>query len=242
MLTIDYNILGIEDGETVLDVGCGEGRHSCKACEQTGCTVWALDIDQAKLAKTNYLLHLMDEQGKCRGKWVSLRGDATKLPFKDAYFDKVICSEVLEHIPDDHQAISELKRVLKDTGRLAISVPTYFSEAIYWKLSREYHHQPGGHVRKYRIGKLINLLQQYDLCVYATRHKHALHFIYWLLRCLFGINRRKALIPSIYHRFLVWDIETKSRPIRLLEGLLNPFIAKSAVLYAHRNSKEKIKA
>ena len=237
MLTIDYDLLGIKDGERVLDVGCGEGRHSCRACEQTDCTVCALDIDKANLAKTSYLLRLLDEEGKSRGKWVSLRGDATKLPFKDAYFDKVICSEVLEHLPAHQQAIRELKRVLKDDGTLAVSVPSYFSETIYWKLSRKYHHQPGGHIRKYRSGELIALLREHELSVYAIRHKHALHFFYWLLRCLFGINREKALIPSLYHRFLVWDIKTKSKPVRLLEDLLNPFIAKSVVLYAHKNAK-----
>ena len=242
MLTIDYNLLGIKDGEQVLDVGCGEGRHSCRAYEQAGCTVCALDISEANLAKTNYLLHLMDEQGKSRGRWVSLRGDAMKLPLKDAYFDKVICSEVLEHLPDDQQAVWELARVLKGDGKLAISVPTYFSETIYWKLSRQYHHQPGGHVRKYRLGELIALLRDHNLRIYAIRRKHALHFTYWLLRCLFGINREKALIPSLYHRFLVWDIKTKARPIRLLEGLLNPFIAKSVVLYAHKNAKKNMEA
>jgi len=237
MVTIDYDILGIKDGEQVLDVGCGEGRHSFRACEQTSCTVCALDADEANLTKTNYVFNLMDAEGKCRGRLFSLKGDATKLPLKDAYFDRVICSEVLEHIPNDHQAVRELKRVLKDDGRLAISVPTYFSESIYWKLSREYSRQPGGHVRKYRAREITALLQEHGFHIYATRHKHALHTTYWLLRCIFGLNREKSLIPSLYHRFLVWDIMTKTRPIRLLEDLLNPLIAKSIVLYAYKNSE-----
>ena len=232
MLTIDYNLLGIKAGDKVLDVGCGEGRHSSTACEQNACTVCALDIDRENLAKTNYLLRLIDREGKMKGNWVLLRGDAMRLPFKDEYFDKVICSEVLEHIHDDGQAIRELRRVLKGNGTLAISVPTFFSESIYWGLSRDYHNQPGGHVRKYRAKKLISLLYKHGLGVHTMRRKHALHFFYWLLRCLFGINRENALIPSLYHHFLVWDIETGSRPVRLLEGFLNNFIAKSVVLYA----------
>lgn len=242
MVTIDYDILGIKNGEYVLDVGCGEGRHSFRACEQNNCTVCALDIDQANLAKTNYLFRLIDNEGKSRCRWLSLRGDVTRLPLRDAHFDRVICSEVLEHIPNDHQAVWELKRVLKDDGRLAVSVPTYFSEAIYWKISPQYSHQPGGHVRKYRAHQITALLQEHGFHVYATRHKHALHTIYWLLRCIFGINRENALIPSLYHRFLVWDIKTKTRPIRLLEDLLNPFMAKSIVLYAHKNSEKNAEA
>jgi SAM-dependent methyltransferase len=236
MITVDYNILGIRDGEKVLDVGCGEGRHSFRACEETNCTVCALDIDRENLAKTKYMFHLMEADGKCRGRWFALRGDATRLPLKDAHFDRVICSEVLEHIPDDHEAVLELKRVLKDEGRLAVSVPTYFSETIYWKISRDYSHQPGGHVRKYRAREITALLEEHGFHVYATRHKHALHTFYWFLRCLFGINREKAVIPALYHRFLVWDIKTKAKPIRFLENLLNPLIAKSIVVYAEKNT------
>ncbi|MEE9284340.1 MAG: SAM-dependent methyltransferase, partial [Dehalococcoidia bacterium] len=94
--------------------------------------------------------------------------------------------------------------------------------------------QPGGHVRKYRARELVALLQRHGLRVYATRRMHALHAPYWLLRCLFGVTRDDARIPALYHRFLVWDIEKKTRPVRLLDRLLNPIIAKSAVFYAHK--------
>jgi SAM-dependent methyltransferase len=242
MLTVDYDFLGIKAGERVLDVGCGEGRHACQAYKETGCTVCALDLDQANVLKTKYLLQLMDEEGQSPGRYLALRGNALNLPFRDTHFDKVICSEVLEHVPDDVQAVQELTRVLKDDGILAISVPTYFSETIYWRLSPNYHHQPGGHIRKYRLRQIVDLLRKQGLTVYATRRKHGLHFFYWLLRCLSGINREKARVPAMYHRFLVRDIMHKTRPVRLLEGMLNPFLAKSVVLYVHKDRKESVNA
>ncbi len=49
----------------------------------------------------------------------AVQGDALHLPFPDATFDRVICSEVLEHIPDDLGAMSELARVLKPGGTMA---------------------------------------------------------------------------------------------------------------------------
>ncbi len=52
-----------------------------------------------------------------------LRGDATKLPFADGTFDRVVTSEVLEHIQDDVGAIAELARVLKPGGTLGVTVP-----------------------------------------------------------------------------------------------------------------------
>jgi len=237
VLTIDYDLLGIKDGERILDIGCGEGRHSWEACKTANCLVYALDIEVEGLNKARETLQAMDKEGECKGSWVLIKGDTTRLPFKEAAFDKIVCSEVLEHVPDDQQAIKEMVRVLKDDGIIAISVPTYFTEAICWKISREYHDHPGGHVRIYKTNELLSPLRQNNLHIFATRRKHALHSPYWISRCLFGVNREKALIPSLYHKFLVWDIKTGSKPVRLLENFLNHFFPKSTVVYTCKRQK-----
>jgi SAM-dependent methyltransferase len=234
MLTIDYDLIGIKDGERVLDVGCGEGRHSWEACKRNDCLVCALDIEEVDLKKAHYALYLMDKQGETRGKWLLLKGDITSLPFKDASFDKIICSEVLEHVPDDIQGIRELVRVLKDDGTLAVSVPSYLPETICWKLCRMYHDRPGGHIRIYKSSEIISKLQQNNLAIYAVRRKHALHSFYWISRCLFGVNNEKAIIPSLYYKFLVWDINNERLLVRLLDSFLNNFFSKSLVLYARK--------
>jgi ubiquinone/menaquinone biosynthesis C-methylase UbiE len=235
MLTIDFDLIELEDGERVLDVGCGEGRHTWEASKRNSCYVYALDIEEDNLKKVHYALHLMEEKGEVRGKWLLTRGNITSLPFADGSFDKVICSEVLEHIPDDYQAISELVRVLKDNGTLAVSVPSYLPESIIWKLSKSYHGKPGGHIRIYKTDELISKLKQHNLKLYATRHKHALHSFYWIARSLFGVEKEKARIPALYYRFLVWDIKKKSKPIRFIDNFLNIFFSKSLVIYTHKN-------
>jgi len=237
VLTIDYDLLEIKDGERILDVGCGEGRHSWEACKTANCLVYALDIEVEGLNKARKTLQAMDKKEECKGSWVLIKGDTTRLPFKDAAFDKIVCSEVLEHVPDDQQAIKEMVRVLKDDGIIAISVPAYFTETICWKISREYHDHPGGHVRIYKTNELLSPLRQNNLHIFATRRKHALHSPYWISRCLFGVNREKALIPSLYHKFLVWDIKTGSKPVRLLENFLNHFFPKSTVVYTCKRQK-----
>ncbi len=234
MLTIDYDLVGIRDGEQVLDVGCGEGRHSWEACKRNDCLVCALDLEGTNLKKAHYAFYLLEQQDELKGKWLIVNGDITNLPFKDGAFDKVICSEVLEHVPDDIEGIRELVRVLKDDGTLAVSVPSKLPETICWKLCREYHDRPGGHIRIYKTGEIISKLQQNKLDIFAIRHKHALHSFYWICRCLFGVNNEKALIPSLYYRFLVWDIYTKSHPIQILDSFLNNFFSKSLVLYARK--------
>lgn len=51
------------------------------------------------------------------------KADAEALPFEDDSFDRVYCSEVLEHVIDPHQVMSEIRRVLKEDGVAVISVP-----------------------------------------------------------------------------------------------------------------------
>ena len=234
MFTVDRKLLGISESDRLLDVGCGDGRHSWGIYGCIDCTVYALDIGQENLIRTRYTLGTIDEKEKRNGRWLTIRGDALHLPFRNAAFDKVICSEVLEHLHDDRKGVEELARVLKADGMLAVSVPAYLPETIYWKISKEYHNTPGGHVRVYRAGELVALLRQSDLRICAIRHKHALHSIYWLLRCLFGIKREKALIPSLYHNFLVWDLKTRSRPVRWLDDVFNHVFPKSIVIYAQK--------
>ncbi len=235
MLTVDYNLLGIKDGERILDLGCGEGRHTWVVCKQIKCHVIGLDLDKTSLDKGRLVLWQLDEQGENKGEWLLTRGSILKLPFKDNTFDKIICSEVLEHIPNDNQGIKEIVRVLKDDGLLAVSVPSYLPEAICWKLSEEYHNNPGGHIRIYKSKELQSKLQQSNLDIYAVRHKHALHSFYWISKCLFGAKNDKARIPSLYHKFLVWDLKTKTRPVKLLDDMLNNIFAKSIVFYARKS-------
>jgi SAM-dependent methyltransferase len=234
MLTVDFELMQIKDGEVVLDIGCGEGRHSWEVCKQWTCYIYGVDIDETSLKKAHYSFHLLDQKGELKGNWALLKADITRLPFRDGTFDKIICSEVLEHVRDDMSAIRELARVLKDEGILAISVPSYLPEVICWKLSRTYYDHPGGHVRVYKANELIAKLEQNNLGVFATRRKHALHSFYWILRCLFGVSNDRALLPSLYYKFLVWDIYHDSRPVRALETALDRFFSKSLVVYTRK--------
>lgn len=55
------------------------------------------------------------------------KADITDIPFSDDYFDVILCNHVLEHIPDDHKAMTELFRVLKPGGWSTLQVPIKYS-------------------------------------------------------------------------------------------------------------------
>jgi SAM-dependent methyltransferase len=53
-------------------------------------------------------------------------GSATEIPLPDSSFDTVVCTEVLEHVPDPAKAFSQVYRVLKPGGNLILSTPMYW--------------------------------------------------------------------------------------------------------------------
>ena len=152
MLTVRFKQLGLTPGDLVLDAGAGFGRHAFEIARLGGRIV-ALDYADEEVRMTRATFGAMIEAKDIEADRYmgALRGDATKLPFADNTFDRVITSEVLEHIQDDVAAIAELARVVRPGGTLACTVPSCWPEKINWMLSDEYHapKSAGGHVRIY---------------------------------------------------------------------------------------------
>ncbi|MCX6624267.1 MAG: methyltransferase domain-containing protein [Acidobacteria bacterium] len=105
--------LELNDGEEVLDCGCGMGFYLMTMAALRALRLTGIDGDEGRLrwARRECVpAHL-------------LRTDVEHLPFADGRFDKILLSEVLEHLSDDAAGLRELWRVLRPGGILAISVP-----------------------------------------------------------------------------------------------------------------------
>ena len=232
MITADLKRLGLQPGQRLLDIGCGSGRHTCEAYRLKGVVALGADLNSADLKQARERLEFHDRLGEHGGGcWCLSTADVRRLPFPDASFHAVICSEVMEHIPEHHRAADELVRVLKPGGHLVVSVPRYFPERICWGLSREYHQANQGHVRIYRKKALIGMIEHTGLTLYRCHYAHSLHTPYWWLKCLVGPTRNDSTAVNLYHRFLTWDILHHPRLTRQLDRLLNPILGKSLVLY-----------
>ena len=158
------------------------------------------------------------------------------MPFADEEFDRVVASEVLEHIPDDETAIAELVRVLRPGGTIAVTVPRWLPEKICWALSDQYHEVEGGHVRIYTGDELVGKLRAAGLEYLGKDHAHGLHSPYWWIKCAVGVDNDENPLVKAYHQVLVWDIMTPrwSTATRLAERALDPLIGKSLVLYLRK--------
>jgi len=242
VLTVDYRRLGLTPGERVLDLGCGGGRHAFEVVKRGGRVV-ALDLDDVELKNVVAVLGGMYDAGQVPdgADGSAVRGSALALPFADATFDRIIASEVLEHIGDDRGALRELARVLRPGGVLAVTVPRFLPELLCWALSDEYHApaQPGGHVRIYRESVLRDRMRDVALQPIDRHHAHGLHSPYWWLRCAVGVrDADRNRVVRAYHSLLVLEMTNPPLPVRLAERVMQPVVGKSLIVYARKVAKE----
>jgi ubiquinone/menaquinone biosynthesis C-methylase UbiE len=230
MQTIRFKNLNLSNDEFLLDMGCGEGRHSIGAYIETQANILGLDLSMKDLKIAQKRLNDFDTSNI---KSVCQFGEAdiVSIPLLDSSLDAVICSEVLEHVNSPQESIKELIRVLKPGGVLALSVPRYMPELICWKLSKEYSKTPGGHVRIFKHQQLKKLGINNGLEYQSFHWAHGLHSPYWWLQCLFWKTKETSYIVNLYHKLLVWDLMKKPLLTKIFEAILQPLIGKSLVMY-----------
>jgi len=103
-------------GEAIVDVACGTGVVARLAAKRMGSgRVTGLDLNAGMLA----VARTVPSEGAPID-WVE--GSALDLPLPSGKFDAVLCQLGLQFFPDQNQALREMRRVLVDSGRIALSV------------------------------------------------------------------------------------------------------------------------
>jgi dolichol-phosphate mannosyltransferase len=126
-------VLGyLEEREGILDIGCGSSRIILDLPAAVG-----MDILQNKLRWLRPRHHLL------------VRGTCQQLPFRDGRFAAVINSEVIEHVPDTPEILTEMWRVLRPGGILILGTPDY-GRWLWWVLEWVYGKvHPGGYAQEH---------------------------------------------------------------------------------------------
>ena len=141
----------------VLDVGCGSSRIISRL--PAGSV--AVDV---LLRKLRYARRF----GKAL-----VRASGFSLPFADASFPCVLCSQVIEHVPKTSPILDELCRVLKPGGRLVLGTPDY----AHWQwvyIEKLYTMVPGGyadeHIAHYTYEELLRVMGERGLRFETARY------------------------------------------------------------------------
>lgn len=162
-LPIDW--LGIPDGGVALDVGSGPGNVTASLARAAGPGGLALGIDISvpMLARA-----VRAEAGPRVG---FLRADAQRLPFRDKTFDAVTSLAVLQLIPDPAAALTEMMRVLRPGGRIAVMVPTAGNVPLLFRLL------PNGGARFFAEDELGDLVEQLGLVGVRTKTRGTMQWV-----------------------------------------------------------------
>ena len=230
MLTFDFNRININPEGTMLDLGCGEGRHIFGVMEKfPHLKCIGLDPHIESLDKAFEGLKFLESISNTKTSFLS--GSAYSLPFSDDSFDLVVCSEVLEHLHDYKDAIKEINRVLKPGGQFLASVPAEFPEKICWLLSEAYQNQPGGHLRIFKKNELIEEVAEHNFSFESSQRFHSIHSAYWWLRCLFWKSQESNIFIKGYKKILERHILKKPFFLDSIDKLFNPILGKSIAFY-----------
>lgn len=133
-IAVVMDALGPKSYDKILDVGCGVGTfafHSAKAAAQAV----GIDYSGESIAAAATLVKRFAMEDKVK----FIVANATKLPFKDSSFDKIIASDFIEHInlKEKGEFLSQMRRVLRAGGIAVVFTPNRTREKIsdiYWKI------------------------------------------------------------------------------------------------------------
>lgn len=160
----------------LLNAGCGDGYFDL-FLKKKAKKITSFDINKSDLR----IARMINPEKRIKYKLLNIES----LPFKSNYFDTVVCIDVLEHLNNSQIALKELVRVLKNGGKLIISVPSkdfpFVYDPINYLLNRLFNKRlfigawAFGHKRLYTTSKLKKQAIQYKLK--TEKIKYLSHFL-----------------------------------------------------------------
>ncbi|MEM0947733.1 MAG: methyltransferase domain-containing protein [Pseudomonadota bacterium] len=227
-----FKALDLGLGQSVLEIGCGNGRLTQEIALAVGDNgrVVGLDPDEGQIAAA---------RKTCAGieNAEILQGDATNLSLEDATFDRVVAINTMEYIPDTRLVLGEIHRVLKPGGRfvnisvlwdhwqfhgadpeLTASLMTAFrAHCVHQMLPLELP----GHLTRAGFGGVTK-----DLFTFLNTSLHPNAFAYWSARVLCAFARSQGVAEADTSRWMQ-EIETADQKGRF--GFFNVSVINAAV-------------
>ena len=197
-------------GSVILDAGCGSCAHSVRLARR-GLSVRAVDFSESALAMARDYVEARGLSDR-----IELgRESLLELSFPDESFDYALCWGVLMHIPDVGRAVSELARVLRPGGMLAVSEANMSSlEAVGLRALKRALGAEKAEVKRTPAG--VEFWSESAGGALVTRQAN----VNWLVESF--ASRRVKLVRRVAGQFSEGYVMTSSPPLRrLIHGLNN---------------------
>lgn len=221
--------LELKDRDKILEVGCGNGYY-LNLLNNLGLdlTLVGLDNDARALKDAKKII----ENNKVK----LFLADAGNLPFDDNSFDKVILSEVIEHIENESQVLSEINRVLNPGGAMVLTTCNvdypFLWDPVNFCLQRllKTHIKTGfwagiwnQHLRLYRINALNKFIKKSKFKVEVSEFltRWCLPFNHYLVNFIARLFYQGSLPAGISKGLNKFKKEKGSTPVRFILWIVN---------------------
>lgn len=221
--------LDLQDGDKVLEVGCGNGYY-LSLLNRVGLKLDLTGVDIDQLALNDAIKFIGDNKVKV------VLANAVKLPFKDNSFDKIVMSEVIEHVDEEKAVLQEIYRVLKKGGILTLTTCNidypFFWDPINFVLQHFFNtHIKAGfwagiwnqHTRLYKIEQVEKLIKQTKFEVKESKSLTSWcipfnHYVVNLIAILFYSNKLPKNLARGMNKF-----QNNEQPflVKSVFGLIN---------------------
>lgn len=227
-LQIDVPGLEIGPGDTVLDVGCGDGTV-CAYAGRRGAAVIGVDVDPEAVKIADEVM-----RGVPARSWRALVSDCDPIPLPDATADVVIATEVLEHVDDPPRFLAELARVGKPGARYVISVPDPASESVMRAVAPKWYWEKPFHRHVYQHETLNALIGAAGLTVVERASRGFHQSLWWAFRMALGakVGEPTPDHPVLKHWDAAWSALAKTPGGPRAAEALDRLIPKSQLVLA----------
>lgn len=223
--------LELQDGNQVLEIGCGNGYY-LSLLNRLGVKLQLTGIDKDILALKDAAKFIGDKKVKL------VLSDASKLPFKTASCNRIVMSEVIEHVEDEEKVLKEAFRVLETGGIMALTTCNigypFFWDPINWILQHLFKtHIKSGfwagiwnqHDRLYEKDYIEKLIKKAGFKIEESRYltTYCLPFNHYIVNLIAKLFYSRLLPESIHKSMNKFQNNKQSLLVRIGFFLINLF-------------------